>query len=163
MTSSPRTAARGKMTARRLLNKVPEVTIYFWFIKCLCTTVGETFSDDLAGRSQRHPGLGAASPSRSQSLGATIAVSRLSRNPAAGWPDTPVSEKSQYWNSVYRRVMAHGACCRGRRPRAHASRRARAGRTNAPAATARIAVSNCTGVEPLGRKPRTPVRKPAST
>jgi uncharacterized membrane-anchored protein len=47
MTSSPRTAAPGKMTARRLLNKVPEVTIYFWLIKCLCTTVGETFSDDL--------------------------------------------------------------------------------------------------------------------
>jgi uncharacterized membrane-anchored protein len=35
------------MTARRILNKVPEVTIYFWVIKCLCTTVGETFSDDL--------------------------------------------------------------------------------------------------------------------
>ena len=30
-----------------MLNKVPEVTIYFWLIKCLCTTVGETFSDDL--------------------------------------------------------------------------------------------------------------------
>jgi uncharacterized membrane-anchored protein len=32
---------------RRALNKVPEITIYFWVIKCLCTTVGETFSDDL--------------------------------------------------------------------------------------------------------------------
>jgi uncharacterized membrane-anchored protein len=30
-----------------MLNKVPEVTIYFWLIKVLCTTVGETFSDDL--------------------------------------------------------------------------------------------------------------------
>jgi uncharacterized membrane-anchored protein len=30
-----------------MLNKVPEVTAYFWLIKCLCTTVGETFSDDL--------------------------------------------------------------------------------------------------------------------
>jgi uncharacterized membrane-anchored protein len=30
-----------------MLNKVPEVTVYFWVIKCLCTTVGETFSDDL--------------------------------------------------------------------------------------------------------------------
>ena len=30
-----------------MLNKVPEVTLYFWLIKCLCTTVGETFSDDL--------------------------------------------------------------------------------------------------------------------
>jgi len=29
------------------LNKVPEVTIYFWIIKILCTTVGETASDYL--------------------------------------------------------------------------------------------------------------------
>ena len=36
--------------ARRLINKVPEVTIYFWVIKILCTTVGETFSDFLDGR-----------------------------------------------------------------------------------------------------------------
>jgi uncharacterized membrane-anchored protein len=32
---------------RQLLNKVPEVTIYFWIIKILCTTVGETFADYL--------------------------------------------------------------------------------------------------------------------
>jgi uncharacterized membrane-anchored protein len=36
-----------RSTARQLLNKVPEVTLYFWIIKVLCTTVGETFSDDL--------------------------------------------------------------------------------------------------------------------
>lgn len=30
-----------------LLSKVPEVTIFFWIIKILCTTVGETFSDFL--------------------------------------------------------------------------------------------------------------------
>ncbi len=30
---------------RQLLNKVPEVTIYFWIIKILCTTVGETAAD----------------------------------------------------------------------------------------------------------------------
>ncbi len=30
-----------------MLSKVPEVTIYFWIIKVLCTTVGETFSDFL--------------------------------------------------------------------------------------------------------------------
>ncbi len=34
--------------ARRMLNKVPEVTIFFWIIKVLCTTVGETFADYLA-------------------------------------------------------------------------------------------------------------------
>jgi len=32
-----------------MLNKVPEVTLYFWIIKVLCTTVGETASDFLAG------------------------------------------------------------------------------------------------------------------
>jgi uncharacterized membrane-anchored protein len=32
-------------TPRRLLNKVPEVTIWFWLIKILCTTVGESFAD----------------------------------------------------------------------------------------------------------------------
>jgi uncharacterized membrane-anchored protein len=31
----------------RVLSKVPEVTIYFWIIKVLCTTVGETASDFL--------------------------------------------------------------------------------------------------------------------
>src|SRR5690349_3033922 len=33
---------------RRLLNKVPEVTLYFWLIKVLCTTVGETAADYLS-------------------------------------------------------------------------------------------------------------------
>jgi uncharacterized membrane-anchored protein len=30
---------------RKLLNKVPEITLYFWIIKVLCTTVGETAAD----------------------------------------------------------------------------------------------------------------------
>ena len=34
--------------ARQMLNKVPEVTLYFWIIKILCTTVGETASDYLS-------------------------------------------------------------------------------------------------------------------
>ena len=33
---------------RTMPNKVPEVTIYFWVIKVLCTTVGETASDYLS-------------------------------------------------------------------------------------------------------------------
>lgn len=33
--------------AATMLNKVPEVTIYFWIIKVLCTTVGETAADFL--------------------------------------------------------------------------------------------------------------------
>jgi uncharacterized membrane-anchored protein len=32
---------------RRMLNKVPEVTVYFWIIKVLSTTVGETAADNL--------------------------------------------------------------------------------------------------------------------
>ena len=32
---------------RQKLNKVPEITIYFWIIKVLCTTVGETAADHL--------------------------------------------------------------------------------------------------------------------
>jgi uncharacterized membrane-anchored protein len=30
-----------------MLNKVPEITVFFWVIKVLCTTVGETFADNL--------------------------------------------------------------------------------------------------------------------
>jgi uncharacterized membrane-anchored protein len=33
--------------ARTMLNKVPEVTIFFWIIKILATTVGETAADNL--------------------------------------------------------------------------------------------------------------------
>ncbi|QXC61610.1 hypothetical protein KSP35_01810 [Aquihabitans sp. G128] len=35
-------------TARAVLNKVPEVTIFFWIIKIMATTVGETFADLLS-------------------------------------------------------------------------------------------------------------------
>ena len=35
------------MTGRQMLNKVPEITFYFWVIKILCTTVGETAADFL--------------------------------------------------------------------------------------------------------------------
>jgi uncharacterized membrane-anchored protein len=33
------------MTARKMLNKVPEITLFFWVIKIMCTTVGETAAD----------------------------------------------------------------------------------------------------------------------
>ncbi|MFY0406392.1 hypothetical protein [Solicola sp. PLA-1-18] len=36
-------------TARRMLNKVPEVTLLFWIVKIMSTTVGETAADFLAG------------------------------------------------------------------------------------------------------------------
>lgn len=34
-------------SGHQMLNKVPEITIFFWIIKVLCTTVGETASDFL--------------------------------------------------------------------------------------------------------------------
>jgi uncharacterized membrane-anchored protein len=37
----------GLSMGRRLFNKVPEVTLFFWVIKILCTTVGETAADYL--------------------------------------------------------------------------------------------------------------------
>jgi uncharacterized membrane-anchored protein len=40
-------SASGLPLGRRMLNKVPEVTLFFWIIKILCTTVGETAADYL--------------------------------------------------------------------------------------------------------------------
>jgi uncharacterized membrane-anchored protein len=40
---SPSTSAR----TRAILNKVPEITLYFWIVKILATTVGETAADFL--------------------------------------------------------------------------------------------------------------------
>jgi uncharacterized membrane-anchored protein len=48
--STATTAPAGTATAaprRRMLNKVPEVTLWFWIIKILATTVGETAADYL--------------------------------------------------------------------------------------------------------------------
>ena len=35
------------LSSRQVLNKVPEVTLYFWIVKVLCTTVGESAADYL--------------------------------------------------------------------------------------------------------------------
>src|SRR3954463_8723519 len=40
-------AAEAPSPGRQMLNKVPEVTFYFWVIKIMCTTVGETAADYL--------------------------------------------------------------------------------------------------------------------
>jgi len=45
---SPVTSTSTDTTMSHLLNKVPEVTIWFWIIKVLCTTVGETAADYLS-------------------------------------------------------------------------------------------------------------------
>ena len=39
------TSSEAVKTGRMLLSKVPEVTVWFWVIKILCTTVGESFAD----------------------------------------------------------------------------------------------------------------------
>src|SRR5258706_8330323 len=44
MTESP-SMLHPSTPRREKLSKVPEVTFYFWIIKVLCTTVGETFAD----------------------------------------------------------------------------------------------------------------------
>jgi uncharacterized membrane-anchored protein len=44
-TSSTSRSENTQTPLRQMLNKVPEVTIYFWVIKILCTTVGETAAD----------------------------------------------------------------------------------------------------------------------
>jgi uncharacterized membrane-anchored protein len=41
------TTHRALTPTRPLLNKVPEITLYFWVIKVLCTTVGESAADYL--------------------------------------------------------------------------------------------------------------------
>jgi uncharacterized membrane-anchored protein len=47
LTTTPPTRAT-HATGRALLNKVPEITLWFWIIKILCTTVGESFADWIA-------------------------------------------------------------------------------------------------------------------
>jgi uncharacterized membrane-anchored protein len=44
------TTPKTTVDIRKLLSKVPEVTIFFWIIKVLCTTVGETFADYINGK-----------------------------------------------------------------------------------------------------------------
>src|SRR3954447_14713862 len=46
-TRRPLRRGRARRLRRQMLNKVPEVTMYFWIIKVLSTTVGETAADNL--------------------------------------------------------------------------------------------------------------------
>src|SRR4051812_10518506 len=69
-TVAPMTRTAPQSTpARTLLNKVPEVTLFFWVIKVLATTVGETFADFLAGL-----GLGLAGTTVLMSVAFLIAL-----------------------------------------------------------------------------------------
>jgi uncharacterized membrane-anchored protein len=43
--STTATTANTPTFGRQMLNKVPEVTLFFWVIKIMCTTIGETAAD----------------------------------------------------------------------------------------------------------------------
>src|SRR3954470_2890856 len=45
--SATTSAAPAPSLGRTMLNKVPEVTLFFWVIKIMCTTIGETAADYL--------------------------------------------------------------------------------------------------------------------
>ena len=47
MTIAKSEPQRSSTLAGKMLNKVPAITLFFWIIKVLCTTVGETASDFL--------------------------------------------------------------------------------------------------------------------
>jgi uncharacterized membrane-anchored protein len=47
VTSNPETRGPTQSLGRQMLSKVPEVTLFFWVIKVLATTVGETAADYL--------------------------------------------------------------------------------------------------------------------
>jgi len=61
-----------RQLGRRMLNKVPEVTLYFWVIKILCTTVGETAADFL--NTNLHLGLTGTSIVMGALLGLVLVV-----------------------------------------------------------------------------------------
>src|SRR3954470_8903960 len=46
-TTVERAMPTARALGRQMLNKVPEVTLFFWLIKIMCTTVGETAADYL--------------------------------------------------------------------------------------------------------------------
>jgi uncharacterized membrane-anchored protein len=62
------TTGSARSLGRRMLNKVPEITLFFWVIKVLCTTVGETFADNL------NENLGLGLTNTSYVMGAALIV-----------------------------------------------------------------------------------------
>lgn len=82
--NQPRESER-KSFAREMLNKVPEITVYFWIIKVLCTTVGETAADFL--NTNLHLGLTGTSLVMGTLLLIAVAVQLRARRyvPAVYW------------------------------------------------------------------------------
>ena len=87
MTAIAQQAAGGR--ARRMLNKVPEVTFYFWVIKIMCTTVGETAADYLNvnlgfGLTNTTIVAGVSTPTRRNSTTSHVVLSRFIRRESWG-------------------------------------------------------------------------------
>jgi len=64
--------AGAKLKTATLFNKVPEITVWFWIIKVLCTTVGETASDFL--QSPDNGGLGLGIPKTFAIMGTLLVI-----------------------------------------------------------------------------------------
>jgi len=64
--------AGAKVKTATLFNKVPEITVWFWIIKVLCTTVGETASDFL--QSPDNGGLGLGIPKTFAIMGTLLVI-----------------------------------------------------------------------------------------
>ena len=62
-----------RLRVPEMLNKVPEVTLIFWIIKIMSTTVGETGADYLAV----HVGRGVGRSERNQPVDSSAAESAL--------------------------------------------------------------------------------------
>ncbi|MFE2032278.1 hypothetical protein ACFXBB_03245 [Streptomyces scopuliridis] len=81
-------AAGAAPRSREMWNKVPEVTLYFWVIKILCTTVGETAADLL------NANLGLGLTNTSYVMGALLVVALFFQFRARAYVP------SLYWLSV---------------------------------------------------------------
>ena len=77
---------------RKMLNKVPEVTIFFWVIKIMCTTVGETAADYL------NENLGFGLTKTTYVTGALLVVLLSSSSACAA--TCPASTGPSWWSSA---------------------------------------------------------------
>ena len=107
---------------RLLLNKVPEVTIYFWLIKVLSTTVGETAADFLD--SNLNLGLTTTTLVMAALLaGALVAQFRTARyRPAIYWVAVVLI---RIVGTLITTCSATATTCRWRSPQRYSRRRSR--------------------------------------
>jgi uncharacterized membrane-anchored protein len=73
--TAPAAAPTTPSAASKLFNKVPEITLWFWIIKVLCTTVGETASDFL--QAPDNGGLGMGIPKTFAIMGSLLVIAMV--------------------------------------------------------------------------------------